>query len=748
MDIPTEQPVAVAITAMSTNRLTQCLCFMAYPQDIRSSGHCTFFPQGVKPCGGTSTDARAYARTPSKKGQTMTTANLSLAHDPQKLGLLLAAVALVASPHVLNLAPAVMAFFGVLAVWRVAVLYLGLRLPNKALLFFLTLTGGAIVLGHYHRFWGQEAGSSLFIIGLGLKLMELKTLRDAYLVIFLAFFVALTQYLFSQSIPMAGYTLAVVVLLVASMIGLNSNAAFPLRARLKLAGLMVAQALPAMALLFVFFPRIQGPLWEFPDDTHAAKTGLSDTLSPGSVTHLALSQETAFRVDFEGRTPPTRSLYWRGPVFWATNGHGWMTSPGISLAPARKPRFAGESLSYTVTLEPHGQHWIFALELPDSFPQEFTETADYQLLAKEPVIERKQYRISSRTAQTTGPLSESEARRALQLPAERSAKLEALVEAWTRENPGPRQLVDRALRYFREEPFFYTLNPPPSEGDPAENFLLETRRGFCEHFATAFVVLMRMGGVPARVVTGYQGGQWNDIGHFLEVKQANAHAWAEVWLEPSGWTRVDPTAAVAPERIERGLDMDTQLSAGEVRFNLGEGRAGAEGFGWVRVWRGIRMIGSSIDHAWASWILAYGSDSQAHFMQWLGLLDWRSVAAWLGLGMVVFALGLAWAILPKRQASPDPAKRVYEHFLTKLARWDLVPQTGEGPVSFAERAAQAVPDLADSFRLISRLYLQIRYERSHGPNDLKHLRRIVAALPKPRIRWRERLAGRLRTGGF
>jgi len=672
-----------------------------------------------------------------RKRQPMMTQPPLLASDPQKLGLLLAAVILVASPHALNLAPSVMAFFFLLVIWRSAGLLLGLSLPNKATLFLLTLAGAAIVLGHYHRFWGQEAGSSLFIIGLGLKLMELKASRDAYLVVFLAFFVALTQYLFSQSIPMAGYTLAVVVLLVASMIGLNSTAAFPLRARLKMAASMVAQAVPAMVLLFVFFPRIQGPLWEFPDDSRAAKTGLSDNLSPGSVTRLSLSQETAFRVDFEGSPPPSKYLYWRGPVFSATNGISWSPAYETPLNRDRMPRLSGASHTYTVTLEPHSQRWIFALEMPETIPGEFTQTTDLLLVTKQAVTERKQYRITSRLAYATGPLSESERRRTLQLPARHSDRLAVLVQGWAAENPSPRQLAMRALRYFNEEDFHYTLNPPPTTGDPTESFLLETRRGFCEHFATAFVVLMRLGGVPARVVTGYQGGQWNDIGHFLEVKQAHAHAWAEIWLDETGWTRIDPTAAVAPDRIERGLDMENQLAAGEIRFNLGEGRAGTGGRGWVKFMQGLHMVSASIDHAWTSWILAYDTENQAHFMQSLGLVDWRSMAAWLGAGLCLLGLALAWLILPKRRKSRDPARLAYELCLDKLARRGLVPHTGEGPLRFAERAATASPDLAEPLSQITRLYLRLRYERGHGPNDLKHLRRLVKALPSPKAPWRK-----------
>jgi len=673
----------------------------------------------------------------------MTTPSLSLAHDPQKLGLLLFAVLLVAMPHVFNLAPTVMVFFAVLVFWRLGGLFFGFFQPNKSWLFVLTLAGAGIVLGYYHRVWGQEAGSSLFIIGLGLKLMELKTQRDAYLVIFLAFFVALTQYLFSQSIPMAGYTLSIVILLVASMIGLNSNAEFPLPARLKMASLMVAQALPAMALLFVLFPRIQGPLWELPDDSQRAKTGLSDNLSPGSVTRLALSQETAFRVDFEGNLPPSKALYWRGPVFWSTNGKSWNTGPEIPLADNRRPSLSGEAFRYSVTLEPHNQRWIFALEMPATVPDEFTETTDYQVLAKDPIVERKQYRMTSQPGYSTGPLSEKEKQRALQLPIKHSERLEALVKDWATENPSPRQLADRALRYFREEKFYYTLSPEATQGDPVESFVLETRQGFCEHYATAFVTLMRLGGVPARVVTGYQGGQWNNIGKFLEVKQADAHAWAEIWLAESGWTRIDPTAAVAPERVERGLDVDNQVSAGAIRFNLGDNRVGRTSKGWEKLWQGVRMFGASIDHAWDSWILAYGTENQLQFMQWLGLLDWRAIVACLGAGLILLGGILAWLILPKQRVIADPVKRVYQRFLAKLARQGLTPETGEGPQRFAERAALAIPDQAESLGLITRLYVKLRYEPSHGPNDLKHFQRLVNAFLIPRPQRRNRDSARL-----
>lgn len=651
----------------------------------------------------------------------------SLAADRQKIGPLLGAVALVAAPHAQNLSSAVMAYFGLLLLWRAGMLYFKLRPPGKPVLLLLTLAGAGIVLGHYHRFWGQEAGSSLFIAGLGLKLLELKTLRDAYLVVFLAFFVALTQYLFSQSIPMAAYTLAVVVLLVTAMIGLNSDESFPAKARLKLALGMVAQALPLMLLLFVFFPRIQTPMWHFPEDGLRAKTGLSDTLSPGSFSQLSLSQEMAFRVDFEGEPPPARLLYWRGPVFWHTDGVKWDLLPALAMPANGKPYFSGGFHSYTITLEPHGQRWAYALDLPNSIPAGFRQSTDHELWSRHEITERRQYRLSSGTSYSTGPLSASDARKGLQLPDQVSPRLKTLVESWQAENPDPRAVAERALRYFREEKFYYTLTPPPTQGDPVEGFLLDTRRGYCEHYATAFVMLMRLAGIPARIVTGYQGGQWNSLGHFLEVKQADAHSWAEVWLEGSGWTRIDPTAAVAPERIERGLDVDKQVADGEIRFNLGD-RLSGKGT-WATLWRRARMLGASIDHAWDSWVLAYGAENQTRLFQWLGWVDWRSLAGGLAAALALLFGLLAWLLLPKRRPVSDPAKRHYEHFLEKLARRGLRQRIGEGAHDFAARVAEAAPELAEGTARITGLYLKLRYGRGHGPAELKILRRLVKAFP-------------------
>lgn len=656
----------------------------------------------------------------------MSIGDFILAQDRQRLGMLLAAVMLIVLPHTANLESSIMAYVGLLLIWRGAALFDRAGLPNRWLLLLLTMAGAGLVYAEYHRFYGREAGAALFTVGLSLKLMELKSSRDAYLVVFLACFVAVTQFLFSQSIAMAAYALAIVMMLVASLIGFNSPDTFTPRQRLKFSAVMVGQALPLMIILFIFFPRIAGPLWKLPDDTPQATSGLSDTVEPGAISRLALSQAPAFRVDFNGgRPPPSKLLYWRGPVFWKTDGHRW-TLAAENNAPPPTPIWRGPAVAYTVTLEPHQQHWVLALDMPSAFPSTVRQSGDYQLLARDKLNERARFRLESHTDYNTGELTPREIKLGLELPRVPSMRMKTLIEGWQAENREPAQIVQQALRHFREDEFFYTLNPPPLGDDPVDEFLFESRRGFCEHYATAFVVLMRAAGLPARLVTGYQGGQWNNVGRFLEVKQADAHAWVEVWLQGQGWTRIDPTAAVAPERIERGLDVDTQIAEGEIRFNLPEGALGQGSSLLSGYWRQSRMLWASIDHRWNQWVLSYGPENQARLLQRLGVFDWRGLAGWLagGLGLAGGLISL-W-ILPRRPPRPEQIMRIYGQFLRKLARRGHIRQPAEGALDFARRIEPTLSHGAtDDMHRIVKLFIRIRYGRESTLADVRELKRLV-----------------------
>jgi transglutaminase-like putative cysteine protease len=642
--------------------------------------------------------------------------------------LLLFSVFFVAAPHIFHLDFQIVLFFALMVLWRCAAGYRPFLLPNRPLLLLLTVAGAVLVYYFHHRFYGRDAGASLFLVGLGLKLMEMRTRREVYLVIYLAFFVALTQYLFSQSIPMAVYTLMAVGLAVAVLIGLNAGPSLTPKVQAKWSAGLVMQALPIMVVLFLFFPRIPGPLWRLPDEERGARTGLSDTIEPGSISSLSLSEESAFRVDFEGPLPPPAERYWRGPVFWHTDGRRWTLQPDQPLTGDRKPAFSGPAYRYTVTLEPHRKHWVFGLDLPAVFPAEVSQTAEFLLLSKTKIAERRQFRLISHPRFRTGGIRPSELRWGLQLPKPPSSRVQRLVERWSASSRAPRDWVDRSLRYFREEPFVYTLNPPSTGDDSVDAFLFETRRGFCEHYATAFVYLMRAAGIPARVVTGYQGGQWNPVGKFLEVRQADAHAWAEVWLAGDGWTRIDPTAAVAPERIEYGIDLERQVRAREVSFNPLEHGIVDTALNVQGLYRQARMVWATIDHLWNQRVLSYNPDHQRRFWNALGIVDWRGLSLWIGGLLGLSGILIALFLLPRRQTKTDPAVAVYRRFLRKLARRGVIKKTGEGPLDFARRAIAEKPGTGDEIGRITEVYLRIRYGRQADRRDLDRLRRLVKAL--------------------
>ncbi len=539
---------------------------------------------------------------------------------------------LVALPQAPHLPLDVLGFLIIACSWRVAALYRLAPKPSKAVLFVLTVFGGVLVYSHFHKFHGPEAAASLLLIGTGLKVLELSNRRDLYLVVYLAFLSTVTAYLFEQGLGIAVYTLCVAVLLVACLLSLNGTGGAPWRARLRMSTVLVTQALPVTLVLFLFVPRIPGPLWRLPQDDPAAASGLSESMEPGAISRLGLSRTTAFRVDFQGPPPPPRERYWRGPVFWHFDGRKWTAGSVDTLRTALRPAMAeGPVTSYALTLEPHQRRWVFPLEFPDTVPQGLDVHEDGYLLAPEPIRERRRYELTSRLHTSPADLPDRDRRRALQLPAPPVRDVAELAERFRSAAPRPEALVRQELQYFHDEPFIYTLQPPAIGGDPIAGFLFETRRGFCEHYAGAFVYLMRIAGVPARVVTGYQGGHWNPVGRFLEIQQSDAHAWAEVWLDGRGWTRIDPTTAVAPERIDREVVFaDTLRIDGAIVFGHPLNTAWRERLTSMRGWlMQAGLLRDTIDHAWHRWVLAYDAANQRRLMETLGVVDWQGLACWL-----------------------------------------------------------------------------------------------------------------------
>lgn len=640
--------------------------------------------------------------------------------DKRILIFLLASVGLITLPHINNVPWPLFGFFYLLLAWRFIAIWQPGWLPNNLLVLLLTGVGIILLYFQHQGVLGRDAGTSLFVTALGLKLLEIKSPRDIYLVNYLAFIVAGTLFLYRQSILMAVYILAVCCVLLATLVTINSRRQQTVAA-LKTAVLIVVQALPLTIVLFLLVPRVEAPRWMLFEDKQQAKTGLSDTMEPGSISRLGMSAELAFRVKFEGDIPPPKQRYWRGPVYSFTDGKRWTESPNRFFRRFMdRPRYQGKAYRYTLLMEPQEQRWVYALDLAAEYDAALRRNAFYQLITRNDPGERAEYRIISYPRYNTGYLTKTEHHDNLQLPGKPSARVVGLVKRLSGFDVEPEVFIERLLNHFRRENFYYTLMPDVMEENPIETFLFEKRYGFCSHYATAFVYLMRVADIPARVVGGYQGGEFNEIGGFLEVRQANAHAWAEVWLRGRGWVRVDPTAAIAPERVEQNVNVDLQIASGEVSFISPEVGAALS---WMK--RG-RQLWNSLDYSWQRWVINYSNTSQGNLLASLGIDNIKRLLYWLVASVSLVALLLASLLLRNNQPKTDPAMKWYRKFCGKLAKQaGLRIKTGEGALRFAERARQRCPERTRQIDAITALFIKLRYQADADDADLLELKRRV-----------------------
>lgn len=640
---------------------------------------------------------------------------------------LLGALLLVILPHLWRLPLWLSLPCTVIYGWRLAHEFRGWSLPGRLVKISFTLGGISAVVLLYRTVLGLEAGVALLTVMLTLKLLELRTLRDAMITLFLGYFMVASGFLFSQDIFTGLYLFLVVVTLTAALITLNHPAATRHETRyyLRLAGTLLLQSLPLMIALFLLFPRLNTPLWSMPQARNLGITGLSDRLEMGTITKLVESDEVAFRVDFDGEMPVADTLYWRGPVLWRNEGREWrpLRLRGETVVPPFEAR--GEEVSYTVTMEPSSMKWLFALDLPLTLPQGLEEKIqflpDFQLISEKGSSGKRQYRLRSATDYRLPGLPDLARVNGLQLDAAQNPRTLSLAHAWKNEGLSDRQMVERALDFYQQGAFYYTRTPPALGDNPVDDFLFESRRGFCEHYAASFVTLMRAAGVPARVVTGYQGGERNPLGNYLIVRQRNAHAWAEVWLQEQGWRRVDPTSVVPPERVEEPIDMTRFRSTDPVLFTGREKQLIPElmqqlGFAW-----------DAVNHGWNRWVLGFDRESQEELLKKLGLgkLGWRGMVAVL-FGVLALLLGIITALmLLHRPRERDPVQRLYQRFCLRLATAGINCHPAEGPLDLAARAVKALPEQTVAINTITGLYATLRYSCNGGDGDIKRLRDAI-----------------------
>ena len=623
---------------------------------------------------------------------------------PALLKLLLVIGALLILPHSQHLNPTFIMIGFALLGWRTLTLWLPKTLPHKLLLLPLSIGLALLVLKTFGMSLGRDASSSLLIILMGLKLLESRTARDIQAVIYMCFFVLITPFLFDQRIELALYALIIFFLLLFALV-LNNTRGFSLNNMplLRLSGLVLLQAIPLMLVFFLLFPRMIGPLWAMPDN-NTAISGLTDTINPGQVSNLALSDETAFRVRFKGSPPKQKDLYWRGPVFWETDGQSW------TLTPPRKDAFERakaipnnvDDYQYTLMMEPHQQFWVYALDLPNKAPNRTRLSHDHQLILDNKLSRNLSFAMRSSTHAKIHNLTQKDKSRALTLPTQTDPRVISLAKKWASAANSPEQIIDKALRFYNDE-FYYTLKPPSLGTNPVAEFLFETKRGFCGHFSTSFATLMRAANIPARLVGGYQGGLYNNIGNFYEVRQADAHVWVEVWLENSGWTRIDPTAAIAPNRIEHSIDVSQNKRNGDVNFLLTPPDGLAK---WVQQ---LNWVLHSVDYHWQNAVLAYGPEKQLDFLSSFGIVDWGDMVIWLSVfsGIILF---ITMSVLFLLHAKPqDPVQFTYLKLCKQLAKKVGARHRHETSSDYFKRVNNTYPNSATELNALKRLYLTARY---------------------------------------
>lgn len=643
---------------------------------------------------------------------------MNLAPPLASLLVLFAGVALAAAPHIPRLPWWVSALTVAAVAWRGWAAWRGERMPRRWLLYVLVIFGVAGVLVTHRTLFGRDAGVTMLVLFLALKLLETRTQRDAVIVTFLCYFLALTSFFYSQAIEVAALMLATVLVLTAALIGFNAPGR-PLQTYFKTAGILLAQGVPVMLLLFLFFPRVQGPLWAMPRDAYAGMTGLSDSMTPGAISSLSRSDAIAFRVQFDDAPPPKKFLYWRGPVFWAFDGHSWGRG---NLGLPSQADFVPDAppITYTVTVEPHNRRWLFALDLPGRVPPNADVAADFELRSRVPVRTRTRYAMSSFLAyRATSANSDRALQEAVRLPVGYNPKATALAEQWARDSANREEILVRGIEFFRRAGLGYTLTPPPLGRDSVDDFLFGTKRGFCEHFSSAFAYMMRAAGVPTRVVTGYQGGEVNPVDGYVVVRQADAHAWTEVWLDERGWVRVDPTAVAVPLRVESGLA--AAVPAGEpvpflVRADLT----------WLRA---LRYNWEALANYWNQWVLGYNPERQRGLFNRLGMPE----ANWQAMAQVLFwtvgAVVAAFAFWLLRRARPgDAAQAAWMKFCAKLARRGTLRGPSEGPKAFGARAVRSHPAAARRIDAITALYIDLRYGPEPDRSGVARLRALVREL--------------------
>lgn len=630
---------------------------------------------------------------------------------PKHLYWLLFSLASVLAMHIANLPLWVTVTCSCFGIWRYLLDKKHWGLPKIRVLAPVTVVICLAVLFNFASSFGRDASISLLVLMCAMKLLEAKTVRDYMLIIAIAYFILGSAFIFNQGVSTFLPSLIPLTLLTATLIQASLPETANMNFVLKLAGKMLLQATPLMLVLFILFPRLPGPIWGMSKDAYSSMTGLDDQLELGDVGQLTKNSSVAFRVQFAGNIPPQNQLYWRGPVLWHHNKNKWVANNQGNL-PQESLTTLGSTIDYTITLEPHNRLWLLMLDMPTRLPNIATLKHDYTAVARSPIRSRTRYQVTSHNQYNLGKkLGEKEQQIALTFNPDENPKTITLGQSWA--HLTPKQKVNKALQLFNQQPFIYTLRPPPLYEHAIDDFLFKTQKGFCGHYASSFVYLMRSAGLPARIVTGYQGGELNPNGNYLIVRQSDAHAWAEVWLEEKGWVRIDPTAAVSPDRIEKGIEEAIAELDALPMMVRGD-------FPWLK---SAYLNWDNINNNWNQWILGYDTEKQLDFLKQLSgkALTFNDIAIAMIAAILAAIIMTAGFILKKQVQKISPVESLYAQYIKKLKTIGIQPRVGEGAINLAHRAAKASPAHTTLIMEIAILYNQLTFSQPEKPEQALQL---------------------------
>lgn len=652
---------------------------------------------------------------------------------------------LVMIPHYFNIHSNIIVSFMILAGIKLASIRIVPALVNRWVILLFSVICFSISAWHYGVPLGRDPGVSFLIILLGLKLLESKTRRDLRIILFLGFFAVITHFLYFPAFPLVTFLFLIVLAITWMLIQISH--VDPQRYRfadIKLMLRITLQAIPFALILFFLFPRFAGSLWLLQSPSSTSTTGMSSEMSMGSVSNLVESDEIAFTATFTGKPPPGWARYWRAGVLWQTDGKTWREGPSIR-DDYRKLIARGDFYQYDINLENSNNKWLFALDAVNTKPDNIKITSEGYL--KRHINKKRfaRYQVNSALTYQDFTITPEIEKLGLELdpnlitPRMRDLINEQINKAGNHNNLAD-NLARQFLHYFNHNPFSYTLRPATLFSDnPVDEFLFQSREGFCEHYAASFVTLMRGANIPARVVVGYLGGEFNPRANQITVRQADAHAWAEYWSETNGWTRVDPTAAIAPDRINRSINLAASLNQnGRVSFNIGDP-------GWIKTLiREARWYSSLAKVQWNRWFVGYDHIRQKKLLTYFGLgsIDITHLIGFaflLAVG-VLTVIALVFFIHEKNIESPE--KQLYKEFCALLDSVGVGKSSYEGSISFNQRLIKVINQYSGDIDLVQRnnliadvtkinqLYSNIQYGTQANIESVDQLRTRIKQLKK------------------